>query len=148
MTSRIADERGSVTLLIIGFAGILLLAIAVVTDASKVFLAQRALSGTADAAALAAANAVDETRIYRGGIGAALPLSSANVASAAAEYASEAGLAHRFDGFGLTDASTDGVVVRVGFGALVRLPFFNTLLTPAGSGFRITATASATAGVR
>jgi hypothetical protein len=38
MTRRDRDERGQVTLLIIGFAGILLMAIVVVIDASAAYL--------------------------------------------------------------------------------------------------------------
>lgn len=50
------DERGQMTLLIIGFTAIVLLMIVVVTDISKVFLVRRDLDATADGAVLAAAN--------------------------------------------------------------------------------------------
>jgi uncharacterized membrane protein len=61
-----ADD-GSLTLLVIGYTLIAAVLIVVGVDVSKVFLAQRALSSTADAAALAGAQAVDRTAIYADG---------------------------------------------------------------------------------
>jgi uncharacterized membrane protein len=60
-------DEGSLTLLIIGYTLIAAVLIVVGIDVSKVFLAQRALSSAADAAALAGAQAVDRGAIYAGG---------------------------------------------------------------------------------
>ena len=46
------DEQGQVTLLIIGFAGMLLMAIVVVIDASAAYLRRQGLDNLADGAAL------------------------------------------------------------------------------------------------
>jgi uncharacterized membrane protein len=77
------DDRGQLTLLIIGLVAIAALLIVVAIDVSKVFLARRALSSAVDAAALAAAQAVDKAAVYRGdgGCGNLLPLDSAQAAS-------------------------------------------------------------------
>ena len=61
------DERGQMTVLIIGFAAIVLMMIVVVTDISKVFLVRRDLDATADGAVLAAANGL--AAIYAQSIG-------------------------------------------------------------------------------
>ena len=84
---RPARDEGQLTLLIIGFVAIAAVLIVVGVDASKVFLAQRALSSAADASALAAAQAVDKNAIYSGtggGCGGLLPLDDAEAADRAA----------------------------------------------------------------
>src|SRR4029079_11288369 len=58
------DDDGSLTLLVIGYTLIAAVLSVVGVDVSKVFLAQRALSSAADAAALAGAQAVDRTAVY------------------------------------------------------------------------------------
>lgn len=55
------DDRGQVTLLILGFTTIVLLLLAVVTDASKAYLVRRDLSQLADGAALAGTRGVSST---------------------------------------------------------------------------------------
>lgn len=50
------DDRGQTTLLIIGFATILMIAVAVVIDASAAFLQRQGLDNLADGAALYAAD--------------------------------------------------------------------------------------------
>jgi hypothetical protein len=71
------SDEGQLTLLIIGFVAIAAVLVIVGVDASKVFLARRALSSAADAAAVAASQAVDKDAIYSGiggGCGGLLPL--------------------------------------------------------------------------
>src|SRR4051794_41470556 len=80
-------DEGQLTLLIIGFVAIAAVLIVIGVDASKVFLAQRALSSAADAAALSASQAVDKVAIYAGtggGCGGLLPLDDAEAARRAA----------------------------------------------------------------
>ncbi len=81
-------EGGTVTLLIIGFGVVLLLLVTVVVDASAAFLARRGLSSWADGAALAAAQAVSETRLYRDGLAGSevLPVGESAAAAAVADY--------------------------------------------------------------
>ncbi len=62
------DEQGQVTLLIIGFAGILLMAIVVVIDASAAYLQRQGLDNLADGAALYGAD-LGSAGIYEQGLG-------------------------------------------------------------------------------
>ena len=70
-------------MLVIGYTFIAAVLVIIGVDVSKVFLAQRALSSVADAAALAAAQSADRDAIYAGvgGCGEVLPID----ASAAAD---------------------------------------------------------------
>ncbi len=52
------DEAGQATVLIIGFAVVLAMVVAVVTDASAAYLQRQGLDTLADGAALAGADAV------------------------------------------------------------------------------------------
>src|SRR3954470_16799716 len=82
-----SGDEGQLTLLIIGVVAIAAVLIVIGVDASKVFLAQRALSSAADAAALSAAQAVDKQAIYSGtggGCGGLLPLDEAEATQRAA----------------------------------------------------------------
>jgi uncharacterized membrane protein len=63
---KIRDERGQLTLLIIGFTTIVLLLLAVVTDASKAFLVRRDLAQLADGAALAGTRGVSDSIVADG----------------------------------------------------------------------------------
>jgi uncharacterized membrane protein len=82
MTRR-PPERGSITLLVLGFAMVLLLLVTVVVSASSLFLARRELVAWSDGAALAAVQQVSEQAVYTGGDVAPDP---AAAAEAAAEY--------------------------------------------------------------
>ena len=88
MLSAAATRRrddGQLTVLIIGYVAIAAVLVVVGVDVSKLFLARRALSSAADAAALAAAQAVDKAALYggAGGCGGLLPVEP----SAASSYA-------------------------------------------------------------
>ena len=61
------DEHGQVTLLIIGFASILLMAIVVVVDASSAYLQRQGLDNLADGAALYGAD-LGSAGIYEQGL--------------------------------------------------------------------------------
>lgn len=69
-------DDGQLTVLVIGYTFIAAVLIVVGVDVSKVFLARRALSSVADAAALAAAQAADRAAVYAGaaGCGGVLPI--------------------------------------------------------------------------
>lgn len=78
------DDRGQLTLLVIGFVALAATLVVVGVDVSKVFLARRALASAADAAALSAAEAVDRDAIYTGGgvgCGQLLPVDPARAAT-------------------------------------------------------------------
>ena len=88
---RPSGDEGQLTLLIIGFVAIAAVLIVIGVDASKVFLAQRALSSAADAAALSASQAVDKAAIYAGTggrCGGLLPLDDVEASRRAASASS------------------------------------------------------------
>jgi hypothetical protein len=81
-----ADE-GTITLLVVGFTFVALLLALLVLNVSVVFLARRDLVGTADGAALAAAQRIDLAAFYAGGAaGGAVPLDEAAAAAAVAGF--------------------------------------------------------------
>ena len=81
------DERGQMTVMIVGFALVLALAVAVVTDASAAYLRRQGLDTLADGAALTAADAAASgEEAYHGGLGSQLVLSDADARSAVAYY--------------------------------------------------------------
>jgi uncharacterized membrane protein len=83
--NRPRDDEGSILVLTLGYAVLLLALILVVVDASAVFLARRSLAGACDGASLSAAQSVDTDEVYRSGAaGTALPL--ADVQSAVRRY--------------------------------------------------------------
>ena len=77
MTRRPTAEGGTVLVLVLGFAVLLVLMVGVVVYVSAVVLAKRAVASAADGAAGAAAQALDLDAVYDRGLGAQLPLSAA-----------------------------------------------------------------------
>ena len=80
------DERGQATVMIIGLAVVLLMAIAVVIDASAAFLQRQGLDTVADGAALAGADAGSRNLevLYGHGVGATDRLDQAEAVARAA----------------------------------------------------------------
>ncbi|HEY0470567.1 MAG TPA: Tad domain-containing protein [Kribbella sp.] len=114
-------EQGQVTVLIIGFAAIVLLMIVVVTDISKVFLVRRDLDATADGAVLAAANGLAAIYAQPGaGENAQLDLDQAR--RLAAEYLDSVAASNRFEGLDWS-ADVTGTTVTVRLTSTVDLPF-------------------------
>ena len=87
MTTR---DEGSVLLLVIGFAGIPLVLVAVVADVSAVVLAKRSVASAADGAAVTAAQALDLDAVYDQGLGEQLPLSTGDARARVAAYEAQA----------------------------------------------------------
>ena len=84
------DEEGQVTLLIIGFASILLMAIVVVIDASAAYLQRQGLDNLADGAALYGAD-LGSAGIYEQGLdGERLTQQEAAVEAAVRDYLARA----------------------------------------------------------
>lgn len=59
-----ADERGSVTVMTIGFLVVIALLLAVVVNATAAYLQRQEVANLADGAALAAADGLDEAAFY------------------------------------------------------------------------------------
>ncbi|NYE35263.1 putative membrane protein [Nocardioides cavernae] len=141
-TSR-RDEQGQVTLLIIGFAGILLMAIVVVVDASAAYLQRQGLDNLADGAALHGAD-LGSAGIYEQGLdGERLTQQAAAVESAVRDYLARADAGGRYPGIQVgvrVDPVGRSVTVRL------RAPLDLPLTIP-GSPSRPVVGASSTAAV-
>ncbi len=114
------DESGQVSLLIIVFAVVLLMAIAAVVDVTAAYLQRQALITIADGAALAGADAgsANEQSLYADGIGDATRLEQQRTAArtAVADFLRSTGAYGDHPGltFGVhVDASRDSVVVTI-----------------------------------
>ena len=117
------DDRGSIMLLTIGLAAVLLLLVAVVVDVSAVVLAKRALANAADGAAIAAAQQPDRAEINRNptALDARLPLDAGLVDDVVATYESDAQAGQ--PGLALQSRIDGGTVAVVDAYRTVQLPF-------------------------
>lgn len=126
MTPRRRDE-GSILVLSLGFIIICIIALAVVVDASTVFLARRALQSQADGAALAGAQAIDLDAYYSEGASERIRLDEGSVRAAVDRHV------RRDPGDGrLTGVTMRDDVVLVTMTDRVRPPF-SGWLTPSGA---------------
>ena len=121
------QDEGSILVLSLGFIVVCILAVAVVVDASAMFLERRSLQARADSAALAGAQAVVLTDYYARGPAARIVLDPARVRGAVERHV------RRAPGEGrLTAVSLRGSEVLVSMTHRVRPPF-SGWLTPAGA---------------
>ncbi|MCW2766769.1 MAG: hypothetical protein JWO11_2728 [Nocardioides sp.] len=102
------DERGQVTVMIIGFAVVLAMAVALVVDATAAYLQRQGLDTLADGAALSGADAGATGReIYEGGLrDPRLELTAAQVRPAVQAYLRSAGGYAKYPGLTF-DVSVD-----------------------------------------
>jgi Putative Flp pilus-assembly TadE/G-like len=141
--ARWEEDGGSLSVLILGLVAVLVVLVTVVVNASKAFLVQRSLSAAADGAAVAAANALDETAVYGGGLTDTVPLDARAVRATVLAYADDAALVERFVGFSVVEASTDGTTATVTMTALVRMPLVSAVSERYADGYPVEVTASA-----
>lgn len=115
MSPRSKDEDGTVTVLIIGFTIVLLLAVGVVVDASAAYLQRQSLDTLADGAALRGADEVGGESAYRRGIdGERVQLDAAAARAAAHHYLTSIGAYDKHPGLSISVAIRDrSVVVRL-----------------------------------
>lgn len=112
----VRDDRGSASPLIIGFAVLLLLTVAVVIDASSAFLHRQGLDTLADGAALSGADAGAEGgEVYTGGLGEQpLELTRARARAGVRAYLSSVGAYRTYPGLAYdVSVRDDRVVVRL-----------------------------------
>jgi uncharacterized membrane protein len=118
------NDRGTVTLLIIGLAVILLMMAAVVTDASAAYLQRQGLDTIADGAALTGADAgASGDEAYGDGLDADLHLDADIARAAVTVYLRHTGAYARYPGLTVqvsVDSSLQHVIVAVR--APIRLP--------------------------
>ena len=84
------NDDGTITVLVVGFTGVLLTLIAVIVDVSAVVLARRAAASAADGAAIAAAQQLDREALYARGLDGAIPLSPTDVGTVVSQYEQDA----------------------------------------------------------
>ena len=112
--NRRPEEDGQTTLLIIGFFLVAVLLVVVVVDASAAYLRRQELDALADGAALAAADAIDESAVYSRGLGAEAVLDPGAARQRVAEYLAQVGAHGRYAGLRYAVvAAGDSVEVRV-----------------------------------
>jgi Flp pilus assembly protein TadG len=136
------DERGSVLVLGLGLVVVTMLAVGMVVDASRLFLARRSLAGRADGAALRGAHDLDLVTLYTSGATAALPLSAARVRTDVADYVAAQAAANGLRGVRVATVDVAAGTVAVTLTMTERVPLVGTVLGhPEGE--QVIATASA-----
>jgi Flp pilus assembly protein TadG len=114
------DEQGQMSVLIVGFAAVVLLMVVVVTDVSKVFLVRRDLDATADGAALAAANGL--AAYAQASAGGNAEIDPEEARRLTAEYLDSVAASNRFAGLDWS-ADVTGTTVTVRLTSTADLPF-------------------------
>jgi Flp pilus assembly protein TadG len=108
------DERGSITPLIIGFALLVAVLVAVVVDASAAYLRRQSLDSLADAAALAATDGLQGDQVYTHGLDDRASIDAAAARRYVEDYLRSSGALGHFPGLSWTvTTSATTVVVRV-----------------------------------
>ncbi len=115
---RSGDERGQTTVLIVGFAVVLMMAVALVVNVSAAYLQRQSLDNLADGAALVAADAgAAGDDVYAGGLGEdRLALLEATAREAVDDYLVRTGARAQYPGLVRTvrvDEDTRSVRVRI-----------------------------------
>ncbi|AYY12083.1 hypothetical protein EF847_04510 [Actinobacteria bacterium YIM 96077] len=106
-TAVAGQESGQITLMILGFVVVLALTVAVVANASHLFLQRRSLTSWADGAVTAAAQSAAHESLYGGTTGSMLPLSEAAARRAVANYIEINDVGDRFDDFAVVHVGVD-----------------------------------------
>lgn len=128
-SDRRREDEGSILLLGLGFLGVCLLAIAVVTDAASLFLQQMELQSRADAAALAGAQGIDFDSYYARGASESTFLIPSVAVNRAGSAIGSANSRDPIDGLVVEQLVVVDQVVRVELAAPGRLSFF-TMMSP------------------
>ncbi len=121
--NRASDDRGSVLILGVGLIAVVLLAVAVLADASVAFLQRQQLFALADAAALAGAQAIDLDAYYADGASAATRLDAVAVPGRVRAHLERSRAADAIDGLVVDHITSDGQRVVVALSAPLLLPF-------------------------
>jgi hypothetical protein len=133
------NERGSIAPLIIGFALVVGVLVAVVVDASTAYLRRQGLDSLADAAALAATDGLQGESVYTHGLGARAEIDAAAARRYVEDYLRSTDAPARYPGLGWSVATTT-TTVTVRLSGPLDLP-----LRVPGVGARATVTGTASA---
>ena len=141
-----SGDSGQLTIMIIGFAVIVMLLVTLIANTSKAFLWRRSLSSWADAAALAATQTAGEDAIFAGGLTGNLPVDEGAAEAFVADYLDRQHLTERYPGLAVAVAVDEGAgVVTVTLSATMPLAFVNDVTDALGRGVRVEGSASAAA---
>ncbi len=135
-------DRGTVTVLVVGFVVVVGLLVAMVVDASAAYLRRQSLTSLADGAVLAAADGVQGEQVYTSGLNAHAQVDPQAARTYVADYLRATGALADHPGL-RWQVSTSGTVVRVRVTAPLDLP-----ITPTGWVGQTTVTGTAAAVVR
>ena len=150
-------DEGQILLLVIAYALIALSLVIVVVDMSAVHLQRDRLFALADAAALDASDALDQSRFYRegaqitvGGEAVAVPLSDQSVRTSAQRYLRAAGPGANLVTVAVDKptGSPDGSTAQVTLVARAKLPLFSFVVARWSGGVPLRATSRARARAR
>jgi Flp pilus assembly protein TadG len=112
--SRGRGEVGSITPLVIGFAFLVAVLVAVVVDASSAYLRRQGLDAVADAAALAATDGLQGDQVYTHGLEERADIDAAAARRYVEDYLRASGATGRYAGLTWAVTTTaDTVVVRL-----------------------------------
>lgn len=138
------DERGTISIFIVGLATIAMVLIAGTVAVTSAHLSRMRLLDVADAAALSAANALDDVA-YQQGVGDVVPLSDASVRQRAADYLGGLERPGSITRWGLAPGtgSPDGRTAVVALSGEATLPMVGTALADLGISIRITVVSKA-----
>ena len=139
-------DEGSVLILTIGFAVVIMIFVAVVVDSSKLFLTRRALASVADGAAVVAAQDVDMAAVYGSTADDALPLSAPQARTDVAAYIRVVGTDTGLTDLQVVAVDVVGPDISVTLSGRSMLPLISTATGDTG-GVLIVVTARARAAV-
>lgn len=117
----VTEDRGQISVLIVGFFVLVVLLAGVVVDVSAAYLRRVAMNNIADGAALAAADAVQGRQVYTAGLGPDAPVDAAVARRYVAEYVESSGAAADYPGLRWR-VEQEGAEVRVVVRAPLDLP--------------------------
>ena len=142
------DERGSISLLILGLALVATMLIAGTVAVTSAHLARMRLLDTADGAALSAANALDESA-YAQGLGESVPLTDQSVRERATAYVAGRPLPGGVTTWALGPGTgtPDGRTAVVALTGEARLPMVGAVLRDLGVSITISVRSQARADV-
>jgi Flp pilus assembly protein TadG len=115
------NQRGSITPLIIGFALVIAVLVAVVVDASAAYLRRQGLNSVADAAALAATDGLQGDAVYTRGLGDRAEIDPATARQYVEEYLRTSGALGHYPGLSWV-VTTSATTVAVHVAAPLDLP--------------------------
>ena len=149
MKGRQSEDDGQILIMLLGYVVIALMLVIVAVDVTAVHLARTQLLDAADAAALDAADAADASSVYRTGVDADVPLTTATVRSAATDYLSTYAPPSRVQDLRLDDVTgtPDGRTAVVELTATVRLPLLGPVVDAWRGGVTVTVRSQARADV-